>query len=112
MLGGLLLNLPRATGISRRRPRWCPVDEYAPDCKRARTAKRKEVTQALVTLKTHFLPPFLQDAVSIAEEYNSAGALMKDNTDLIIIMLAYYNYLRWKAKDRRDIEAFMVLAMG
>jgi len=81
-------------------------------CIKARTAKRKDVQKAIDTLlNTNFLLPFISDAVSIAEETPRAKDLMKDDMGLIIVMLAYYNWKRWKAKNKRDVETLLSLML-
>lgn len=76
---------------------------YGPDFERAQLAKRKEVQKAITTLKrAPDIAPIV--AVQSLAKRSLASELMSDEADKIMVMLAYYEYLRWRKRRKADDE--------
>jgi hypothetical protein len=121
MLGAILCNLPyfwnsgpfhgqppgRAAHGTGWNKNW--ATEYGPDVDKARKARPDDVQEAIKALSSEVsLPPLFDDAVDVAKR-SLAADLMRDDESLVIVMTAYYAYLRWCQQEEDDIIALLML---
>ena len=76
---------------------------YGPDANRAKSARKKTVQKALTTLKR---APVIEPISRVQElaRLSNVDDVMRDNDDKVVIMLAYYEYLRWRKRRKADDE--------
>ena len=87
-------------------PNW--ARDYGPDVDRARKADKVEVQEAIDVMASAQIPEAIEEAQEIAQERSLAAELMKDDDSFLIVMTAYYAYLRWRDEE----DAIIVLMMG
>ena len=85
----------------------CWSEQYGPDCDRAKKAGREEVKKAVRALKA--APPIeaIEEEQEIAKR-SLVSDLMKNETQKIDVLTAYYAYKRWQKK-RNAIAAILLL---
>jgi len=93
-----------ATGTSWN-PNW--ARDYGPDVDRARKADAVEVQEAIDVMASAPIPEAVEEAREIAQERSLASELMKDDNRLLIVMTAYYAYVRWRDEE----DAILMLMM-
>ena len=85
------------------------AEEYGPDVDKARKAGKDEVRIAIMAIAQAPEREALEDAKEIVERRSLATELMKNDTDLVAVMTAYYAYQRRKKK-QNDIAAILLLS--
>ena len=76
---------------------------YGPDAERARSARQKELQRAKTTLSRADRVPEISDIQALAKRSLTAE-LMSDEADKVVVMLAYYELLRWRKRMKEDDE--------
>ncbi len=76
---------------------------YGPDAERARSARQKELQRAKTTLSRADRVPEISDIQALAKRSLTAE-LMSDEADKVVVMLAYYELLRWRKRMKADDE--------
>ena len=80
--------------------------DYGPDVDRAKKARPEEVREAVEAFNhADSLPLYFDEAVEISSK--PLSEILKDDTELI--MVAYYQLLRWRKQEDDDIAAILLL---